>query len=269
MNTADLLPEGFPAVVSARPLDGGSISEVALVTLADGRTVVVKTTPYDAGLEAEGLRALADVGAPVPDVLAVTTDRLVLTHVTGPADWERLGALLATAHTAEVGRSFGWERANVIGPLPQTNRPTPDWPTFYVEQRVRAHLPHATALPADVRERVERLCDRSLPTLLDHDVVPSLVHGDLWSGNIVAGSWLIDPAVHRADRELDLAFLDLFGGVPETLMAGYDTVARLDDGWQERRPALQLHHLLVHVRLFGAGYVRSLVERVERLERRA
>lgn len=223
--------------------------------------MVVKATSYDARLEADGLRALAAAGGPVPEVLGVDRHVLVLEHVTGRPDWHGLGAAIARMHR-DVGEQFGWDQDNVIGPLPQPNPLTADWPSFYVEHRLR---PYLDVLPADLRRRLEAACDGPLPELLDHNVPASLVHGDLWAGNIVDGRWLIDPAVHRADRELDLAMLDLFGGVPAAFRHGYAEVWPLDAGWERRRPALQLYHLLVHVRLFGAGYLASVAARLDEL----
>ncbi|MBS3940835.1 MAG: fructosamine kinase family protein [Actinobacteria bacterium] len=249
------LPDGL-RVVRATPLSGGDVARSWRAELDDGRRVVVKATPYDADLEAEGLRALADAGAPVPSVVAVAHDVLVLDEVAGPPDWEGLGAALARVH-ARHGPAFGWHRDNVIGPLPQGNGWCARSGAFVVERRI---APHLDVLPADVAARLAAACEGPLPDLLDeHDPAPSLVHGDLWTGNVVDGRWLIDPAVHHADREADLAMLDLFGTPPRAFWSAYDAVAPLPEGWQRRRPALQLPPLLVHVRLFGAGYVGSVV----------
>jgi fructosamine-3-kinase len=247
--------------VSARPLQGGDIAAVWDVVLADQRRVVVKAAATDATLEAEGLDALRAAGAPTPTVVAVDPRVLVIEHVTGPPDLEGLGRALATAHRT-LGQGFGWRRDNVIGSLPQANPWTPDWPTFYAEHRV---TPYLANLPSELATRLHRATEGPLPDLLDHDVPASLVHGDLWGGNIVGSRWLIDPAVHHADRELDLAMLDLFGGIPRALQSGYDEVWPLDDGWERRRPALQLYHLLVHVRLFGAGYLSAVAHRLDAL----
>lgn len=223
-----------------------------------GRAVHVKRTLYDPWLEAEGLAALRAAGAPVPEVLEVADDRLVLETVEGDEDWASLGRSLAGVHRSGADR-FGWDHDNVIGSLPQSNPWTDHWPTFYIEHRLRPWMP---ALPPHLRHRLESACEATLPDLLDHGAVPSLVHGDLWSGNVIGWRWMIDPAVHHADREVDLAMLDLFGRFPPAFLAGYTEVAPLADGSERRRQALQLVPLLVHVRLFGAGYLAGVEHRL-------
>jgi fructosamine-3-kinase len=254
---ADLAP-----VVSRTPLSGGDVGQVVEARLADGRRVVIKATNYDARLEAEGLATLAAAGAPVPTVLDVTASRLVLEHVGGPADWEGLGRALAAVHRTVAEEGFGWAHDNVIGPLPLRNGWWPSWPDLYLEQRL---APYLDDLPAATARRLERAMHGPLREVLDHDAVPSLVHGDLWSGNVVAGRWLIDPAVHHADREVDLAMLALFGDAPAAFHRAYGDAWPLDDGARRRRPALQLAPLLVHVRLFGAGYVAGVERRLDEL----
>lgn len=228
----------------------------------DGIPVHVKTTSYDARLEAEGLAALAEAGAPVPEVISADEHRLVIATVDGRPDWRALGEALARVHR-RTSQTFGWHRDNVIGPLPQDNRPESSWPVFYTERRIR---PWLASLPTHLRRRLEDACAGPMAELLDHEVTPSLVHGDLWAGNVVDGTWLIDPAVHFADREFDLAFARLFGGIPAEFFDGYDAAWPLDEGWERRVPALQLYHLLVHVELFGRSYVPMLTARLDRLE---
>lgn len=257
------LPGGLPEVSTARPLSGGSIAAVWHARLADGREVVVKQGTTPAELEAEGLDALAATGAPVPGVLAIDGNLLVLEYLTGPpGDRRELGRALARTHRS-VGASFGWHRDNVIGPLPQANPRTEDWASFLIEARL---LPHLDVLPADLAGRLGRAIETGrVAALADHDAAASLVHGDLWSGNVLADRWLLDPAVHHADREIDLAMLELFGSVGTTLRSGYEQEWPLDDGWQGRLPLLQLPPLLVHVRLFGASYLPGLAGRLDAL----
>jgi fructosamine-3-kinase len=257
------LPGDLPEVVSARPLGGGSIADVQLARLADGRSVVVKHGPTPAELEAEGLAALAAAGAPVPGVLGHEGGTIVLEYLDGPpGDRRALGRALARVHR-HLGARFGWHRDNVIGSLPQANPPQDDWPSFLAEARL---VPYLGDLPSDLARRLEAaIADGRLADLADHDVTPSLVHGDLWSGNVLADRWLLDPAVHHADREIDLAMLELFGSVGAALHAGYAEVWPLDDGWEHRLPLLQLPPLLVHVRLFGASYLGAVASRLDQL----
>ncbi len=260
MNGLPTLPEGLPAVTEATPLGGGDVGRVWRATLTDGRAVVVKATPYDAELEAEGLEALAAAGAPVPAVLALGPHVLVMAAVDGPPDWAGLGTALAVVH-ASHGPGFGWHRDNVIGPLPQANGWLATSGSFVVERRIR---PHLEVLPGEVARRLAAACEGPLPALLDeHDPPPSLLHGDLWTGNVVAGRWLVDPAVHHADRETDLAMLTLFGAPPAAFWSAYERAAPLPDGWERRRPVLQLPPLLVHVRLFGSGYLPGVVRALD------
>lgn len=227
-----------------------------------GRRVVVKTTDYDARLEADGLRALAAAGAPVPEVIDADEDRLTMAEVEGPAAWEELGRALARCHRAGAD-AYGYHVDNFLGPLPQVNAWHASWSDFYGGQRL---APYVDDLPTPEADRIRAAADSGrIADLLEHGQTPSLVHGDLWSGNVVAGRWLIDPAVHYADRELDLAFASVFGGIPQRMWRAYDEVAPLDPGWEERRPALQLYHLLVHVRLFGSGYLAMVGDRLDAL----
>ncbi len=227
--------------------------------LPDGRRVAVKETTYDARLEADGLRALARAGAPVPAVVDVDDRRLVMEWVEGPADWERVGRGLAAAHLSTAD-AFGYHVDNVIGPLVQDNAWYDDWAGFYVERRI---APLSDDLPPDLARRLRRACDGPLRDLLgSHRPRPGLVHGDLWSGNVVAGRSLVDPAVCYADPELDRAFSEVFGGLPARMWAAHDEVAPPAEGWRERVPALQLYHLLVHVRLFGGHYVAMVADRL-------
>lgn len=264
--SAPLLPEALGTIAASRPLAGGDIASAWDVTTREGDRFVVKVTPYDAYLEADGLRALAEVGAPVPTVHHVSKTLLVMDHVTGGGDHATLGAALARAHAparAPAGvDGFGWHDDNLLGTVSQRNTPHRDWVAFFLDCRIRPHLA-ANALPDEVAARLRRACDGPMAALLEHDVRPSLVHGDLWPGNVVGGTWLVDPAVHRADAEVDLAAATLFGGLPEAFFAGYREERPLDDGWERRRPVLQLPHLLAHVRMFGAGWVGSVEQRLD------
>jgi fructosamine-3-kinase len=167
--------------------------------------------------------------------------------VVGTPRWEELGATLAAVHR-ETSEAFGYDMDNIIGSLPQRNSWMDSWGEFFAANRVVVHL-NDPAVPDHLRRRLLAASDGPLQALLEeHSPPPSLVHGDIWSGNIIDGAFLIDPAVSFSDREVELAFMAVFGGIPRELWSGYLDVWPLSDGWERRRLALQLHHLLVHVR---------------------
>ncbi|TCP44068.1 fructosamine kinase family protein [Rhodovulum marinum] len=248
---------GVP-IAALDPLHGGSLSEVARATLADGRTVVVKTGPL-VDREARMLEAMAAAGAPCPRVIAVAPGLMVIEHLdetrAGPAGWAALGRALARLHGAR-GASYGWDEDYAFGPATLPNAACEDWPAFWAERRLMAW---PEALPADIARRVEALAAR-LPGLLPRHPVPALLHGDLWGGNVLftaGGAALIDPACYHGHAEVDLAMLHLFGQPgPEF----DETYGPADPGWPARRDAYQLWPALVHLRLFGGGY-RGMVER--------
>ena len=258
------LPPGLDPPAAWRRVPGGDICESWQAEWPGGRLAFVKRTPYDAQIEADGLAALRAAGAPVPAVLGVAAHTLVLEWLDGPSDWEGLGRALAGVHRT-TAQAFGWEGDNRLGSLVQRNGWWDGWGTFYAERRVRPFL-SASGLTDELRTRLAVALDGPLCALLDeHAPAPSLVHGDLWSGNVVAGRWLVDPAVCFADRELDLAFAAVFGGFPDAFWGAYQEAWPLPEGWERRRPALQLYHLLAHVKLFGGGYADSVAARLDQL----
>ncbi|WP_040779222.1 fructosamine kinase family protein [Nocardia pneumoniae] len=235
--------------------------------LADGRRVFVKNsaepTPVFAS-EAAGLAWLgnADTGALVPRVLAADDRMLVLpwleeTRPT-PAAAERFGRELAALH-ADRPKHFGAPWAGWIASLPLPNAAADGpWSRWYAEHRLAPYLTRAAAhLGADGIRLVERVIDR-IDDLAGSTEPPSRIHGDLWSGNILwtrERAMLIDPAAHGGHRETDLAMLALLGAPHlDRILATYHETHPLADGWPARTPLHQLHPLLVHVALFGAGY---------------
>jgi fructosamine-3-kinase len=162
-------------------------------------------------------------------------------------------------------RSLGGDRPLRLGRLELPNEPLPDWPSFYAERRLRPLLAAASLSPSGTRA-VEAVCDR-LPELAGPPEPPARLHGDLWSGNVLAGAdgrpWLIDPAAYGGHREVDLAMLKLFGSPAPRTLAAYEEVAPLAEGHEERVELWQLFPLLVHAALFGGGYGAS-AERVAR-----
>ncbi|HEX4703334.1 MAG TPA: fructosamine kinase family protein [Pseudonocardiaceae bacterium] len=253
-------------------VDAVSLGSVQRVVLADGRCVVVKR---GTDAEAASLRWLADAGAvPVVPVLGQDRDWLVLGWIEpgrpGSAAAVELGRGLAALHAsgaAAFGQAPpGGPRDAWIGMAAMVNEPAPSWPAWYGEHRILPYVRRCVAAgtfsTADAAV-FDRVIDR-LPELAGPAEPPARLHGDLWSGNVVwsAGpAVLIDPAAHGGHRETDLAMLALFG-CPELarVLAGYQEVAPLADGWAERVALHQLFPLLVHAELFGGGYPGRAVE---------
>jgi protein-ribulosamine 3-kinase len=163
-------------------------------------------------------------------------------------DYAALGRMLAALHR-QTGPRFGWERDNYIGLSPQKNGWCDAWVEFWRERRMRPQLDRA-GLQLDPGK-----LDRLLET---HDPAPSLLHGDLWSGNAgftQEGPVVFDPAVYYGDREADLAMTELFGGFPGEFYRAYNEAWPLDAGYEKRKQLYNLYHLLNHLNLFGGGYL--------------
>ena len=260
-----------PDIVELRALGGGCVNHGARVALQDGNVVFAKWSRGPAPVdmferEAHGLALLAGSRTVrVPAVIALDEAILILEWLEPGTprtrDWMHFGGSLARMHRHSAAQ-FGAAPSNYIGPLTQDNTPSPDWPEFWWTRRLEPQLAHARAsgvLSAQDREEIE--CVRHvLPEILAAATSeqPSLLHGDLWSGNahaMAGGIALIDPAVYYGHREVDLAMAALFGGFPRQFRAAYEEEWPLErDGLEQRRAAYQLYYLLVHVNLFGAGY---------------
>ncbi len=206
------------------------------------------------------LRAIRATGAPAPDVVAVGESLLLLKDL-GPDDgparaWSDLGHSLRKLH-AHTAETYGWSRDHAFGTVDIPNTPTTDWPEFWTKRRLLPSCPH---IAPDLARRVETLASR-IGEYLPPKPLASLLHGDLWTGNIMAqGSrvtGLIDPSCYYGHAEVDLAMLSLFGTPGPAFETSY---GKLEEGHHQRRPIYQLWPALVHLRLFGSGY-RSLVER--------
>lgn len=277
------LPEGATGAVR---VGGGDINEGWRVRMPDGTPAFVKTrrdaAPGEYEREAAGLAWLAEPGyLRVPKVLAVGKDHLALEWIErgGLRDEgaEELGRSLALTHATgaewfgdpRVGKASALDAGEAlaasaapatIGSLSLRNEPSEDWPSFYAGSRLLPAMRAARerhGISPRGAEAVERVCDR-IDDLCGPAEPPARLHGDLWSGNVLADAegraWLIDPTAYGGHREVDLAMLRLFGAPSERIFHAYEDACPLAEGWQERVPLWQLLPLLVHAALFGGSY---------------
>lgn len=273
-------------VIETQFLSGGDINTAAQVFSSEGVFFVkwshagqpvadqsdTTLDPFDA--EARGLNLLRQTDSlTIPHVIGygqhTGKSYLILEYIDtskpDSAHWEKLGQSLAELHS-HTQPKFGLHFNNYIGALPQTNTPTINGHDFFFDHRL---LPQAGIalykglLTKSHYEALFRLRNH-LPDLLPNDR-PALLHGDLWSGNVLATEQgapaLIDPAVYYGFREAEVAFTRLFGGFDQRFYDAYDEAFPLHDGFEERVAIYNLYPLLVHVNLFGSGYV-SGVERI-------
>lgn len=251
---------------------GGDINDAFRVDLADGRRIFVKTNtradPEMFAAEAHGLGFLAEARAlRVPSVLAVGAEFLALEWIESAPERrgfdDELGRGLASLHCFGAP-SFGLERGNFIGRLPQSNESAETWATFYAERRLlpmTERAARAGTLSSTLAKRIESLA-AELERYVGPAEPPARLHGDLWGGNLhvdeAGAPCLVDPAVYGGQREVDLAMMRLFGGFGARVFAAYHEAFPLSPGHESRIPLYQLYPLLVHVNLFGESYAASV-----------
>ncbi len=273
-------------ITERRKQPGGDINTAELLTLSGGETVFLKSNRTGNagffGAEAQGLSLLRAAGAVrVPAVLAFGTDRdsggsfLLLEHLNSPKRrsdyWEILGRDLAALHSAPVPDAagtapgfFGLSDDNYIGSSIQINTPCPSWIEFFRSRRLEPQLRLAwDVLSGQDRTAARRLLDR-LDQYLEEPENPSVLHGDLWGGNVMPGpdgcAWFIDPAAYVGHREADLAMTELFGGFSSGFYGAYRECFPLSPEYRQRRDLYNLYHLLNHLNLFGSGYYYEVVD---------
>ena len=273
--------EPFVAV-SVRAVGGGSIH--ASWRIGDGRreffvkTGASRINPMfiaeAAGLQALAVTATARTPAVICRGVSDSTAFLVLEALDlAPLDREsgaRLGEALARMHRVK-GDSYGWTGDNFIGATPQINATHPSWPHFFGDRRLRPQLQLALANGMDkaLVAKGMGIVERLGGLFLEYRPQPSLLHGDLWSGN--AGALaddtpaLFDPACYWGDRETDIAMAELFGGFPTSFFVAYRATWPLDRDYERRKPLYNLYHVLNHYNLFGGAYLGQAQRMIERL----
>lgn len=263
------------AVPTVQSLSGGDINQAAKISFGKESFFVkwnsASVFPRMFELEANGLKTLAESGLiKIPKVVATSyaddNAFLILEFIESgskPSNfWSAFGEQLANLHK-QSHKLFGFEEDNYIGSLFQSNGQLRSWADFYIINRLDLQLEMAFN-DGKMHQSISRLFNKLYPKLeaLIPEEQPALIHGDLWSGNYLVGPngepVLIDPAVYYGHREMDLGMMQLFGGFAPEMFRAYDRAFPLQPGWQERIPIHQLYPLLVHVNLFGGGYVNQV-----------
>jgi len=268
------------SIDNQQSVGGGCINSAYRV--GDGsRSYFVKLNNLD-GLEmfeaeADGLRELhAPDAIKVPEPVATGTASgqafIVMEDLNlgGSGSAERFGRELAELHRTTRSR-FGWFRDNTIGSTPQFNSESSDWVAFWREQRLGAQLSIAARKGhgGQLQKLGEELMEVFPALFSDYTPQPSLLHGDLWSGNyaysLEGDPVIFDPAVYFGDREADIAMTELFGGFGGSFYAAYDEAWPMDPGYNVRKSFYNLYHILNHLNLFGGGYGEQAISIMRRL----
>lgn len=263
-----LQTEGLGTVQQLSPVSGGCISDNFRLQTTCGTDFFVKTQQLPPqgifAAEAAGLLALAQQSPlRVPRVYAHQDSFLLMEYIApgqpGRDFWNQLADGLATLHSQSAAQ-FGFPQDNYCGLTPQLNQPCDDGNHFFGEQRLRyqgERALHSRLLPRGDFERLRQLIDK-LPELIPKQPA-TLIHGDLWSGNIHCDTdgnpVLIDPAAYWGWREADIAMTQLFGQLPQTFYQRYQSQLPMPGQWQQRMPLYNLYHLLNHLNLFGRSYL--------------
>lgn len=284
------LEDRIERAIGRRPIrtehiGAGAAGRVHRAWFVDGITLVCKSglegrSPQAAAgasrpeVEAAMLRYLQGHSSlPVPAVVFADRDVLIMQDMPGrslftPPAEEHAAALLAELHaiTAPDGR-YGLGFTGTIGALLQPNSPREDWVSFFRDQRLLAMAAQADAagrIPAVLLERITALA-ASLASLIPARPHCSLLHGDVWGGNVLAErdriTALLDPAVYYGDAEVELAFINLFSTFGDGFFARYTRLRGIEpEFWRTRRHVYNTYPLLVHVTMYGGGYVGQLDE---------
>lgn len=267
-------------LTQTRSVGGGCINQA--YGLSDGQTTIfVKLNQASklAMFEAElaGLKEMYDsqtIRIPKPICCGLTGSNSFIAMEWlelgrgGSVAWSTMGEHLAAMHRTSSDLGFGWHRANTIGETHQPNDWQESWLVFWRDQRLGYQFRLAKRRGGSFPQQDALLA--ALPELLaGHDPLPSLVHGDLWSGNAAisaAGEPVIfDPATYYGDHEVDLAMTELFGSFPQVFYDAYEAVYPLSDGYPTRKILYNLYHILNHFNLFGGGYAAQANRMIQQL----
>lgn len=266
-------------VTSADPVSGGDINRAYRLCMTDGTYIFMKANEKQNEsfftAEAAGLDVIARTGAVgTPHVFCTGTDEgrggysfLLMEYIQAAGRtehyWETFAHELAALHRAPtgnlvIGGKYGFSQDNYIGRRVQMNTAHDSWITFFRDCRLEPQFRHAAHyFRVSDFKKIDRLLTH-LDEFLSEPEHPSILHGDLWSGNVITGNdgkaWMIDPAVYVGHPEADLAMTELFGGFSRTFYDAYREVGEVQEGYERRKDLYNLYQLLNHLNMFGQSY---------------
>ena len=270
------------SIESEERIRGGDVNEAWKLHLSDGTELFMKTNGNRNAdffkAEGDGIKAIADTNTiAVPKIYGYGTDEernlsFLIMEVIAKAEkgenfWSNFAESLAAMHKSPTeqfveGGKYGLFEDNYIGAGKQINTPKDTWVEFFAECRLKVMYERVKDVLADAdRNRIEYILSEPEKYLVE-PLRPSLVHGDLWSGNFIVGAdgraWLMDPAVYVGNAEVDIAMTELFGGFRFEFYQEYHKVGLIMPGYEDRRDIYNLYHMLNHVNLFGRAYLGSV-----------
>lgn len=269
-------------IQTTKPIAGGDINRAFLLQ-GDKERYFVKLNRTDLvemfAAEFVALNELAQtktIKVPTPITFGQTANTsflvlefLDLKRATSQSE-HLLGQQLAQLHQIKQP-FFGWRMDNTIGSTPQKNEQAQNWVTFWHEQRLSFQLQLAMqkGYDSDLQTLGEKLLTRLSDFFVDYMPQSSLLHGDLWGGNVATTVQnepvIFDPASYYGDRETDLAMTELFGGFSQNFYSAYNDIWQLDEGYKTRKTLYNLYHILNHVNLFGQSYVSQTKQMMQKL----
>lgn len=266
-------------IVNVDNISGGDINQSFAVYNNQKRYFVKVNKANMAAMfeqEAYALQRITDtqtIACPTVIGLGTTNDYsfLVLEYLaikkSTHSSWYQFGQELAQMHEASVHGQFGWQEDNFIGLTPQTNQWQSNWRCFFSEQRIGWQLQLLREKSIKLGN-IDHIIDACHKGLLHHKVFPSLVHGDLWQGNLgfcEDKPVIFDPASYYGDREVDLAMTELFGTLPLDFYQGYQSISAIPPGYEKRKHIYNLYHILNHANLFGEVYIDQAQASISRI----
>lgn len=273
---SEIEKEAHDKIVSIAPLSTANNAQIYRLTLGTGKLLVAKVAEYGMDVEAWMLSYLREKSQlPIPKVYYSNEHVIAMQHIVGQQVTDEqaqrnAGELLAALHQVKADE-YGLERDTMIGSMPQPNPKTKDWAAFFTEHRLLYMAREAQKegkVDAAFVKQVEKLIPK-ISGMIKNAQAPSLLHGDVWSGNVLSSRGkveaFLDPAVYYGDAEIELAFVKLFNTFGGSFFSRYSEIIPIRPGfYEERADVYALYPLLVHTRLFGASYARKAKKILDR-----